>query len=35
VLKPWPVSLTPARGVDKYGESLTKLETELEADKGD
>jgi hypothetical protein len=35
VLKPWPVSWTPARGVETYGESLSKLEKELEKDGAD
>ncbi len=35
VLKPWPVAWTPARGVDSYGESLSKLEQELEKDGAD
>ena len=32
VLKPWPASLTPARGAERYGESLSKLEKALESD---
>jgi hypothetical protein len=32
VLKPWPVSLTPAWSAERYGESLGKLEKALESD---
>lgn len=35
VLKPWPVSWTPAKGVETYGESLSKLEKDLEKDGAD
>lgn len=32
VLKPWPAAATPARGLERYAESLVKLEKDLEAE---
>lgn len=32
IIKPWPASMVPTLGAERYGETLTKLEKELDAE---